>query len=115
MDTSKLLSPPSPLFPAVGAGLGWLVSESLWGVVAGAALGALWNAGSTGVAMEGHIAAQHGVNLNDNGLSLAARSFIGQGAAKPVQDVLDSHATGARQVPVHHHHRVRTPWGRISR
>lgn len=84
--TSKLLSPPSIVFPLLGGALGYLVSKNVWGAAFGATAGALYNAASTAVMLETKVAQSKNIELSDSNLSIAARSFLGHGVADPLKD-----------------------------
>jgi len=84
--TSNLLSPPSIVFPLLGAGIGYLVSKNVWGAAFGLTVGALYNAASTAVMLETKLAQSKNIELQDSNLSIAARSYLGQGVADPLKD-----------------------------
>lgn len=88
MDPKTLLRPPSLLFPVLGGGLGYLVSESPWGAAVGVLAGALLNASAAALALESKLVEGSNVQLNDNSMSFAARSFLGQPIAKPVLNMI---------------------------
>lgn len=99
LNVSNITTPPSLLFPLAGALVGYLISESLWGMAFGATAGALYNVSASAVQLEGAVASQQGIQLYDTNMSLLARSYLGKGPASPLSLSAQTPAAQAAQAP----------------